>query len=80
MKFRNYIAVKQDDESWKYVTGTRPHHIVVWEDDMPAKDFNITMAKDMLWGLTANFFRARIEIFPDFAIVGNGNFEGKEGK
>jgi len=66
MKYKYYVAVKTGKKTWRYVTAILPHHFAEWKNNKKAKEFSLFMAKDLVFGLTANYFFARIEMYPDF--------------
>ena len=78
MKYKNYVVVNNGG-TWLYVTEVNQSN-KTWlaQNDKKAKEFGITSAKNLLFGLIYNSVQARIEVYPDFAEVGNGDWRAKE--
>lgn len=75
-KYKYYVAVKVGKRTWRYVTAILPHHMAEWAYNKKAEAFSESYAKDLVFGLTANFFLARVEAFPEHVKnIGNGKFE-----
>lgn len=79
MKYKYYVAVKTGKRTWRYVTAILPHHYAEWKNNKKAKEFSLSTAKDLVFGLTANFHLAKIEMYPDF-VENIGNNVKKEDK
>ena len=79
LKYKYYVAVKVSKRTWRYVTAILPHHYAEWKNNEKAMDFSLSTAKDLVFGLTANYFLARIEMYPDF-VENVGNNVKKEVK
>ena len=70
MKYKNYIKVDYNNGVSKYVTRISRSSFFT-DDGTEAMSFGLNTAKDILYGIVANFYHAHIEIHPDFVVLCN---------
>ena len=72
MKYKYYVAILFQGGVYRFVTGTdNATRTALWESGKPARSFQLSTAKDLVFGLVANCYPAVVVTAPAYYELAN---------
>ena len=72
MKYNHYVVIIEFDNTIKYVTSiNNVNKVAIWKEGTQAMKMTKTAAEDLVFGLTANGFKAAVLRAPSFLELAN---------